>query len=144
MKFDRLETHEDFYSWAKPFFMAGGPGRVTIQCDDQEIAQLEHLFHAVEEPGRIAADGALYVIPTPAGVVGIRRAPAQLRIQQIWRSRSEGRERVIVDLRNRRDVITRDLGRPLCDQGFGHQIEPAFVAAHYLIYDPWTGFDAGN
>lgn len=139
---ERFRSLEAFYEYAAGLFEPDGPGRVLLTLGDAELAELENIVGLAVAPDRIAADGAAYVIPTPAGVVAIRRVPEPLRVEQIWRSRScRTQERVIVNVA-RGEVITRDLDRPLCNQGFGHQLADGFQAQHYLIYDPWTGFDA--
>lgn len=71
-----LRSIEQFYEQTAGMFVPGGPGRVRLYLTDAEIVALMRLTYSVAQPGRRAADGALFVVPTPAGVVAILRAPS--------------------------------------------------------------------
>lgn len=74
MNGDLLDTSslEAIHESAERLFSRGGPGRQTLDCSDEQIVDL--LLATGRLGWRLPADGALFVIPCPAGVIGVRRA----------------------------------------------------------------------
>lgn len=81
-----------FYASAARLFVPDGPGRMLVECTDCEIAAIEKLaVDIMRHGGSLAVDGALLVVPTPAGVVGVRRDPEQLDLEHELRPRRHDR-----------------------------------------------------
>lgn len=81
MSGETLDTssREAFFESAAALFVPDGPGRVLVECTGEQITDIVFglnvdVFRGGQE---LARDGALFVVPTPAGVVAVRRAPVE-------------------------------------------------------------------
>ena len=75
---------EALYESVRPLFVADGPGRILVTLCDGEIAAIERLEVDVmaRGAGKPAVDGADFVVPTPAGILAVRRDPGQMDLER--------------------------------------------------------------
>ena len=75
-------TAESLYESARTLFVPDGPGRMLVTLCDGEIAAIERLPVDIMRSGRgQSRDGADFVVPTPAGILAVRRDPGQMDLE---------------------------------------------------------------
>lgn len=71
-------SREALYASAEKLFEPNGPGRIIVHLSDTQIVDL--VFNRPVDimlgDARLAVDGALFVVPTPAGIIAVKRDTA--------------------------------------------------------------------